>query len=140
MFNNSDSFSISGGTFSVIYGNQLNHCTHSPQIRHCFRTGEKWKEDIYREYERISTGNIKLIEAIAETKVYQYEAPIANMWGSDSTVRAKRVVQWACIVIGTQETRPSLSIRYTGRDAKKASFSQPFVLLEILADIESNSI
>ncbi|KAL0058957.1 hypothetical protein AAF712_014324 [Marasmius tenuissimus] len=41
------------------------------------------------------------------------------MCGSDGTVRAKCVVQSACIVIGTQETRPSLSIKYTGRDAKK---------------------
>ncbi|KAK1219412.1 hypothetical protein PQX77_017870 [Marasmius sp. AFHP31] len=32
---------------------------------------------------------------------------------------AKRVFQSACIVVGAQETQPSLSIKYTGRDAKK---------------------
>ncbi|KAJ8079985.1 hypothetical protein PM082_016811 [Marasmius tenuissimus] len=119
MFNNSDSFSIgSGGTFSVVHGNQLNYCTHRPRDQH-FRSGDKWKDSIYREYERISTGKLKLVRTISETKVHQYEASIVNMCGSDGTVRAKRVVQSACIVIGTQETRPSLSIKYTGRDAKK---------------------
>ncbi|KAJ8079978.1 hypothetical protein PM082_016804 [Marasmius tenuissimus] len=58
--------------------------------------------------------------------------------GSDRTVEAKRVIQLACVVIGTQETRPSLSIKYTGRDAKKVIFSQPFVLPDIPADFDSN--
>ncbi|KAJ8079993.1 hypothetical protein PM082_016819 [Marasmius tenuissimus] len=139
MFNNSNSFSIgSGGTFSVVYGNQVNYCTHPPQTRHRFRSGEKWKESIYREYERISTGNLRLIGTITETKVDRWDTTLKMICGSDRTVEAKRVTQLACVVIGTQETRPSLSIKYTGRDAKKVTFSQPSVLHQMPADFDLN--
>ncbi|KAK1224809.1 hypothetical protein PQX77_012274 [Marasmius sp. AFHP31] len=119
MINNSDSFSISGGAHNVVYGNQIIHQVDQPTNQSRFRSGERWKEKIYREYERIRTGDLKLIRTIAETEVYLWDIP-AN-WGceSDNAVRTKRVFQSACIVIGTQETRPSLSIKYTGRDAKK---------------------
>ncbi|KAK1215859.1 hypothetical protein PQX77_021511 [Marasmius sp. AFHP31] len=120
MFNHSKSSRISGGTFSVVNGNQLNYYnSQSQSLQHSFLPGEEWKEDIYREYERTARGNLKLISTISETKVYQSDTAVDRMYGSGSNVKAKRVCQWACIVSGTQETQPSLLIRYTGKDAKK---------------------
>ncbi|KAK1231249.1 hypothetical protein PQX77_005633 [Marasmius sp. AFHP31] len=115
MFNNSNSVSVSGGTFSVVHGNQVNYQVELPPNQPRFRSGERWKKSIYREYERIRTGDLKLIRTIGETEVL----PAVSACESDNAVTTKRVFQSACIVIGTQETRPSLSIKYTGRDAKK---------------------
>ncbi|KAK1219350.1 hypothetical protein PQX77_017940 [Marasmius sp. AFHP31] len=121
MFSNSDSFSILGGAHNVVYGNQLNYHVKLPRNQRRLCSGERpQKKDIFREYDRISTGNLRLIETLSETEVYRsYGASVDRMCGSDSTVTAKRVVHLACIVVGTQETQPSLAIAYTGRDAKK---------------------
>ncbi|KAJ8080130.1 hypothetical protein PM082_016958 [Marasmius tenuissimus] len=71
MFNHSNSsrISISGGAFSVAHGNQLNYYTQAPQDQPWFLPGEEWKEQIYREYERMPTGRIQLIKTISETGV-----------------------------------------------------------------------
>ncbi|KAK1224807.1 hypothetical protein PQX77_012272 [Marasmius sp. AFHP31] len=120
MFNNSDSFSVSGGAHNIVYGNQLNYHVKLPRNQLRLGSGERsQKKDIFREYDRVSTGNLRLIETFSEVKSYSYGASVDGMCWSDGTVRAKRAVHLACIVIGTQETQPSLAITYTGRDAKK---------------------
>ncbi|KAJ8080004.1 hypothetical protein PM082_016830 [Marasmius tenuissimus] len=115
MFNYSRSPTILGGTFSVVHGNQLNYYRQSLRSRRGFISGEEWKEDIYREYERTSRGNLKIVRTISETQVDQ----TSLMHGSNSTVRARHVIQLACIINGMQESQLLLSIKYTGRDAKK---------------------
>ncbi|KAJ8080106.1 hypothetical protein PM082_016934 [Marasmius tenuissimus] len=127
MFNHSNSprISVSGGTlsFNVVHGNQFGSHTQSSQDRHHFPPGEEWKEELYREYERMSTGRIKLINTISETGVERrtYEESQSMSWleGSD-TSRAKRVLHLACAVRGTRESPPFLIAKYTGRDAKRA--------------------
>ncbi|KAK1223147.1 hypothetical protein PQX77_013983 [Marasmius sp. AFHP31] len=126
MFNHSNSSrtSVSGGTFSVVHGNQLNYYTGAPRDRRPFLPGEEWKEEIYREYERMPRGQIKLINTISEVKVTEresYEDSGCLTKGSEASERTKRVFHLAqCTVNATRESPPFLVVKYTGRDAKSA--------------------
>ncbi|KAK1227724.1 hypothetical protein PQX77_009275 [Marasmius sp. AFHP31] len=123
MFNHSNSSrtSVSGGTFSVVHGNQLNYYTGAPRDRRRFHPGEEWKEEIYREYERMPRGQIKLINTISETEVKgeSYKGS-GRLTEERETSQAKRVLHLACTVSGTRESPPFLVIKYTGRDAYRA--------------------
>ncbi|KAK1227725.1 hypothetical protein PQX77_009276 [Marasmius sp. AFHP31] len=127
MFNHSNSprISVSGGTlsFNVVHGNQSNSRTRSPQDRHRFPPGEEWKEELYREYERMPTGRIKLVNTIFETGVarrtYEGSRSMSLIEGSD-TSRAKRILHLACTASETWESPPFLLVKYTGRDARRA--------------------
>ncbi|KAK1227728.1 hypothetical protein PQX77_009281 [Marasmius sp. AFHP31] len=126
MFNHSNSSrtSVSGGTFSVVHGNQLNYYTGAPRDRRRFLPGEEWKEEIYREYERMPRGQIKLINTISEVKVTEresYEDSGCLTKGSEASERTKRVFHLAqCTVNAARESPPFLVVKYTGRDAKSA--------------------
>ncbi|KAJ8079961.1 hypothetical protein PM082_016786 [Marasmius tenuissimus] len=123
MFNRSRSLRISGGTFSVVHGTQhINYYTQSPRDQCRFRPEEEWKEEIYSEYERTLRGNIKLIKTISKTPEDTYDESASWVYGNDiifTTVKARRVICLASVVNGTQESQPSLSIKYIGQDAKK---------------------
>ncbi|KAJ8079958.1 hypothetical protein PM082_016783 [Marasmius tenuissimus] len=122
MFNRSRSSRISGGTFSVVHGTQhINYYTQSPRDRRRFRPGEEWKEEIYSEYERTPRGHIKLVETFSDTQVDSFDETVSGAYENNRivTLRARRIIHLASIINGTQESQPSLSIKYTGRDAKK---------------------
>ncbi|KAK1215338.1 hypothetical protein PQX77_022063 [Marasmius sp. AFHP31] len=68
MFNSASYASVTGGNFSIVHGSQYNYYMGSEQsverdLIRC-QPGEEWKEVLYREYERIPLGRIKLLKTL----------------------------------------------------------------------------
>ncbi|KAJ8080170.1 hypothetical protein PM082_016998 [Marasmius tenuissimus] len=126
MFNNSSRISVSGGNNSVVNGNQVNYYARD---RRRFLPGEEWKEEVYREYERMPRGKIRLISTISEAEVEgeSYENP-RRLTEESETSQAKRVLHLACTVNGTRESPPFLVVKYAERDANRMSFEEIDVL------------
>ncbi|KAJ8079947.1 hypothetical protein PM082_016772 [Marasmius tenuissimus] len=130
MFSSASRTHITGGSFNIIYGTQNNNYPDSQSggrslVR--IQPGEEWKEMLYQEYERISLGRIKLLRTVHHEK----DGPPVGAKSSRRYIRvasrgdgrpeAERVVEIASISDpdGRDESRPLLTVKYTGRDAKK---------------------
>ncbi|KAL0062301.1 hypothetical protein AAF712_010785 [Marasmius tenuissimus] len=130
MFSSASRTHITGGSFNIIYGTQNNNYPDSQSggrslVR--IQPGEEWKEMLYQEYERISLGRIKLLRTVHHEK----DGPPMGAKSSRRYIRvasrgdgrpeAERVVEIASISDpdGRDESRPLLTVKYTGRDAKK---------------------
>ncbi|KAJ8079948.1 hypothetical protein PM082_016773 [Marasmius tenuissimus] len=124
MFNSSSHAKVTGGSFSIVHGNQHNYYMYPEQSVERgiqFQPGEEWKELLYREYERIPLGRIKLLRTL------RHETPALSTRGRsiqaatsrrEGDPEAERVVEISSIIDGRDESVPFLTIRYTGRGAK----------------------
>ncbi|KAJ8080091.1 hypothetical protein PM082_016919 [Marasmius tenuissimus] len=123
MFNHSKSSRIlvSKGTlsFNVVRGSQHNYYTQSSQDQYSFSSGEEWKQEIYREYQRTPRGQIKLTETLFETET-QTGQHYEDLINGSNISETKRVFYLARTMSRTRESSPFLVVKYTGRDAKKA--------------------
>ncbi|KAL0058753.1 hypothetical protein AAF712_014561 [Marasmius tenuissimus] len=126
MFDSAISPRFRGGNFSVVHGNQINNHYLNLQsserglVR--FRPGEEWEEMLYREYDRIPLGRIKLLKTLCHEPVAvdSKRRRIMPNSGEKGRPRAERVVEIASIVYdGRDESLPLLAVRYTGREAKE---------------------
>ncbi|KAK1219217.1 hypothetical protein PQX77_018073 [Marasmius sp. AFHP31] len=128
-FQCADAVSITKGNFSVVHGNQINNYNshdlhfHRSMVERNpvrFRPGDEWKENLYQEYERIPLGRIKLLNTICrEPVVTSRRRRIMPNVRREDHPDAERVVETASIVDGREVSLPLLTIRYTGRNAKK---------------------
>ncbi|KAL0062307.1 hypothetical protein AAF712_010791 [Marasmius tenuissimus] len=122
-FHSANDMNMSGGSISVVQGNQNHYYTRSQSSERSlvrFRPGEEWKEMLYQEYERISLGKIKLLKTLCREPLVAPRGRriMVNSW-KEGYPEAKRVVEIASIVDGRRESLPLLTIRYAGRDAKE---------------------
>ncbi|KAL0056813.1 hypothetical protein AAF712_016576 [Marasmius tenuissimus] len=119
---------ITRGNFSVVHGNQIiNYNSHDVYFERSngrnsirFQPGEEWKEMLYQEYERVPIGRIKLTRTLCYAPlVAQRRRYITTSSGEEDHLEAERVIEIASTINGREESLPSLSIRYAGRDAKE---------------------
>ncbi|KAK1215337.1 hypothetical protein PQX77_022062 [Marasmius sp. AFHP31] len=130
MFSSASRTHITGGSFNIIYGTQNNNYPESQSDGRSLvriQPGEEWKEMLYQEYERISIGRIRLLRTVHHEKdgpLVGEKSPrryIRVASQGDGRPETERVVEIASISDpdGRDESRPLLTVKYTGRDAKK---------------------
>ncbi|KAG7088007.1 hypothetical protein E1B28_012046 [Marasmius oreades] len=125
MFNNSSHLNFGNANFSIVHGNQtiIHYLQHEHQHEVPGPGEEEWKLKLYREYDRIPAGRIKIIKTFTENKVQrqEYEDHPENLSRTErwDRSRAKRTAHLACLVQGMKESLPFFSIAYTGYDAQK---------------------
>ncbi|KAK1223135.1 hypothetical protein PQX77_013989 [Marasmius sp. AFHP31] len=124
MFHSARHTKITGGNFSIVQGNQIISSSHSQSGERSLvriQPGEEWKETLYKEYDRISLGKIKLLKTLCHEPLVasRRRRIMANFSRKEDSSEAERVVEIASIVDGKEESLPLLTIRYAGRDAKE---------------------
>ncbi|KAF9257159.1 hypothetical protein L218DRAFT_936087 [Marasmius fiardii PR-910] len=124
MFNNSSSPRFTSGTFSIVHGNQYNHTYYPEQDSSALCPDrEEWRLKMYREYDRVPAGRIKILRTVAENGVRrdEYEENVYDLGWRESLNRSRayRVIYLTCLVNERLQSPPFLTVAYTGRDAHK---------------------
>ncbi|KAF9255287.1 hypothetical protein L218DRAFT_1008747 [Marasmius fiardii PR-910] len=121
MINNSAHTTISRGNFTIVNGNQhITYPAHSEpdvQLQPRFLPEDEWKIELYREYDQVLKGRIRLLRTTGEgqEEVFEY-----GTWERE----AKRVFSVARLSTGNEPL--FTSVAYTGPGTKKA-FKKDFV-------------
>ncbi|KAF9255285.1 hypothetical protein L218DRAFT_356517 [Marasmius fiardii PR-910] len=116
MFNSSQII-IPRGTFNVVNRDQYNITYNDylqPDALPRFSPEDRWKTELYQEYNLVRTGDVNLLETIYENAATEYEYEDGK-WAER---KATRVVSVAHLGNGWGRTR-FLSVQYTGPDARK---------------------
>ncbi|KAG7087984.1 hypothetical protein E1B28_012023 [Marasmius oreades] len=124
MFKKASHLNFGTANLSIVHGNQNVNTYYLQHAHQVPGPGEEeWKVKLYREYDRIPAGRIKILETLTENEVWRekYEDDSVNVSWDERWVglRAKRTAHLACLVQGVKESLPFLSITYTGPDAQK---------------------
>ncbi|KAG7087985.1 hypothetical protein E1B28_012024 [Marasmius oreades] len=123
MFKKASHLNFGTANLSIVHGNQNVNTYYLQHAHQVPGPGEEeWKVKLYREYDRIPAGRIKILETLTENEVWRekYEDDSVNVSWDERWVglRAKRTAHLACLVQGVKESSPFLSITYTGPDAQ----------------------
>ncbi|KAG7087979.1 hypothetical protein E1B28_012019 [Marasmius oreades] len=124
MFKKASHLNFGTANLSIVHGNQNVNTYYLQHAHQVPGPGEEeWKVKLYREYDRIPAGRIKILETLTENEVWRekYEDDSVNLsWDERrDRSRAKRTAHLACLVEGVKESLPFISITYTGPDAQK---------------------